>query len=1045
MTDVHADNNIDWNRMRKKSLLYSWIIILSSCLLMAGCNDDVLLRESEVGPEVDVVLNFGATHQEKIDISTRATLDVHYESMIRNLYVFIFTANGQKVYGNYFDSDDLGETTQKQYWTVTNMPSDNNTIQTSGMVHMTVPSVSSGAEIVLVANVDLDFLNISPERLGRVSKKEDLNELVVSLNQHSAERNAGYFMMTGNVGNVSISQTGQISCGKIMLERLDAKVEVNVQIIPENETNNQKVKQFTPQSWEVVNLPQSALLMPNANEVLALSGENYFNIAPKNFETTKNVVVGDKSAIQYGFSFYTLENKRSGDKKNSVNGNLHNRELRNKDSNGQYDNTNGLWENAPELATYVIIKGELQVEKGAGDNMVADVTYYVHLGNFASDKDNYDIQRNTHYTYTINIKGINNIELEVETSNDNNSNSITESQSGAMGNIYETDRIHTFDAHYGQFVYTVRAVDINVEDMTWYVRTPFGREGVPSKDVNGNDVYNDLDYKWVEFMLNDVKTDNTYSDANKPYPGKNTELLNVVDMINMVKKEVVAWRNGEESKFDENGEMKFTIFVNEFYYQENPMNPNDSGILWKKFVNQPPRLMHILSGTQHSKDGDSSKTNSMLTIRQHSIQTPYNINPAKTDLSTAWGCETVDDMYKQAWFYSPKERLVSLGWEGITYKYYMEMYNNQYTPILSHTANNTSRTDGLYNTAALLNFLKNSDGNSLRWSTFLNYETEELQLKGDYRAGLYSVFLRNRDLDGDDIVDAEELRWYIASLDQLCGLFLGDQGLSADAQLYPLATNREPNSIVRDGSVFDGVYPWRLHVVSSTAWQNTAGNLPTVVWAEEGISTGQYQTDWGKPGYSPIHCVRNLGMPDATMHTIVRDEENYPKDRLVKVTYPLYISPDVVYKFDFTNMNEESRRYYTTRELAPDDEYSLMSRLYDGFETGPLLDVGFYYHDTETAIGWKNRLESGESTSLAPSYRIPNLREGAVMHLYCREAYWWGGYSTMVNNYYSFGILGNYEIPYDWVYSWNVSHWTITMNIGNSSTWVRFVKDWNPQ
>ena len=1028
--------------MRKKSLLYSWIIILSSCLLLAGCNDDVLLRESEVGPEVDVVLNFGATHQEKIDISTRATLDVHYESMIRNLYVFIFTANGQKVYGHYFDSDNLDKTTQKQYWTVTNMLSGNNTVQTSGMVHMTVPSVSSGAEIVLVANVDLDFLNISPERLGRVSKKEELNELVVSLNQHSAERNAGYFMMTGNVGNVTISQTGQINCGKIMLERLDAKVEVNVQIIQENGSNYPKVKQFTPQSWEVVNLPQSSLLMPNA-EVLALSGENYFNITPKNFETTKNVVVGNKSAIQYGFSFYTLENKRSGDKKNSVNGNLHNRELRNKDSNGQYDNTNGLWENAPELATYVIIKGELQVEKGAGDNMVADVTYYVHLGNFASDKDNYDIQRNTHYTYTINIKGINNIELEVETSNDNNSNSITESQSGAMGNIYETDRIHTFDAHYGQFVYTVRAVDINVEDMTWYVRTPFGREGVPSKDVNGNDVYNDLDYKWVEFMLNDVKTDNTYSDANKPYPGKNTELLNVVDMINMVKKEVVAWRNGEESKFDENGEMKFTIFVNEFYYQENPMNPNDSGILWKKFVNQPPRLMHILSGTLHSKDGDSSKTNSMLTIRQHSIQTPYNINPAKTDLSTAWGCETVDEMYKQAWFYSPKE--VTYIPDYVTIQP-ISTYAKESEYPLAHKANNTSQSDGLYNTAELL-YAKDGE---LEWGKYLNYSGPELQLKDEYKASLYSIFLRNRDLNGDGFLQANELRWYIASLDQLSGLFLGDQGLSGDAQLYPIETSRKPNEPIVGGK-FNGVFPWRMHVVSSTAWYgwdeegNRIGFLPTVVWAEEGFSIEQYQQHWGKNAYSSIRCVRNLGMPDASSVNIKTPGANYPTDQLVKVLYPSYTNdPTVVYKFDFTNMNEESRRYYTTRELAPDDEYSLMSRLYDGFETGPLVNTGYTYHDETN--GWKNRLESGKDTSLAPGYRTPNLREGVLMHLYCTDPNWWGGQGTIVNNFYSFGKFGNDATLYDdKVYSWTIYFWTITMEPKEYNTWIRFVKDWNPQ
>jgi len=1006
-----------------KHWINKYIIMVCSCLLGWSCSDEVLVQQSEVGKPVDVVLCFGATNNDQIEIKSRATYELHYESMVRNVYAFVF-ANGQKIYGHYFSADDLNKTNQKEYWTVTNMASDN-TGKTQGTLHMSVPEVSAGgAEIVLIANIDLDFMNVSQERLGLVRTKDDLNELVVSLNQEIPDRNAGYFMMTGSQTGVTISSQGVISVPNtpIKLRRLDAKVEVNVRVNPNEVSNSQKVKTFTPESWEVINLPKSSYLVPN-NDALQLSADSYYNIHPKNFETTENEA-GNTGGVLYGFSFYTLENIRSGEKKKSVGGNYHHRDRRIKNDDGTYKDKDeyGMWEYAPELATYLIIKGELEMVVDPGQtteqHLIADVTYYVHLGNFATDTDNYDVVRNTHYKYTINIKGVDNIELEVETSNDD-TDGITEDQPGAMGHLYEAEAdTYTFDAHYGQRVYTIHADDVDIEHMTWYVRTPFGREGIPQKDASGNEIYNDLDYKWVEFMLNEKLASGNYSDANQKYPADKSKLLTVIDVVSLIKKQVTAWREGKESLVDNNGDLKFTVFVNEFYYEQNPMNPSDPDILWKKFVNQPNRLMHILCNYNRSKDEDSSVTGSILTIRQRAIQTPYNINPAKTALTTGWGCETVDEMHKEAWFY-PGENVGSAGTKP------------------SYTSDNTSRTDGLYNTACLLNLVQGTGNNknvntNLLWDTFIEYSGNDIKLKDEYKGGLYSPLLRNRDLDGDGKIDPNELRWYIASLDQLCGLFIGDQGLSSDAQLYPISASREPNTKINDNNnPFNGVFPWRLHVVSSTAFGETAGNNPTIVWAEEGASTGQYKGDGSKPGYVPIRCVRNLGMPDATASTICSKGGNFPSDPLVIVHRP----SSSVYRFDFTNMNEESRRYYTTRELAPGDEYSLMSRLYDGFETGSLINTGNSYPYL------KEILESGRTYNNAVSgYRVPNVREGVVMFLYCDND--WLSTSTIVGSYYSFGKFGN---EYDGNgYTWEIRNNLVTVKYNANTRSVRLIKDWNP-
>ncbi len=1030
--------------MKNRTIIYiltAWCCIL----LLGGCSEQDLYQDSTIGGNACTVLEFGTTTHEQITIKTRTTYDLYYESMVRNIYAFVF-ANGEKIYGHYFDKENLDKSNSKEYWTVSNMSSSDTGTQTNGRLYMSVPAVSGDVEIILIANIDLDFMNISQERLGLIRTKNDLNKLVVSLNQEIPDRNAGYFMMTGSKNNARISSDGKITTdGSIMLQRLDAKIEVNVRVNPNEISDRQQVEEFTPESWQIINLPKSSHLLPN-DTPLQLVEDSYFSLSPKNFESTENEIVNGVATggVLHGFSFYTLENKRSNDLKKSVGGNYHNRDRRNKnldnptDSDyGTYNNDNGMWEYAPELATYMIIKGELTMVVDPGltseQHLIADVTYYVHLGDFAKDKDNYDVVRNNHYKYTINIKGIENIEVEVDTSNDNQPG-ITENQPGAMGHLYEAEEdIYTFDAHYGQRVYTIRATDVDTDHMTWYVRTPFGREGIPLKDESGNEIYNDLDYKWVEFMVNDkIAGNNRYSDSNMHYPADKSKLMNVIEMLSMVKEEVVAWREGRESTFDENGEMKFTIFVDEFYYDENPMNPNDPDILWKKFVNQPNRLMHILCKNNRSADDDSSITGSILTIRQRSIQTPYNISLERTDLNEAWGCETQDETNNLAWFYHPDERLGTL--------------NASHKP--SYTPDNISKTDGLYNTACLINLVSGtgnnkSVNNNLRWDTYIDYSENDLKLKQQYLSGLHSVLLRNRDIDGDGIIDPEELQWYIASLDQLCGLFIGDQGLSTDAQLYPIAASLEPNAPIQ-GGVFNGVYPWRLHVVSSTAFSQTAGNSPTIVWAEEGASTGEYQVHYGKPAYSPVRCIRNLGMPLATAADIYTAGANYPEDMLVNVIRPTgTINKNSVYKFDMRNMNKESlRAYYTTHELVPDNEYSSVSRVYNGFETGEQQQ----YTTTNPSYNvLKADLETGGSPSPA-GYRVPNLREGVIMHLYCDNTTWWdSNKGSLVSNYYSFGYHGN---RYDYVngehfYSWSIYYDRVTLG-NNASQYIRFVRDIQP-
>ena len=112
-----------------------------------------------------------------------------------------------------------------------------------------------------------------------------------------------------------------------------------------------------------------------------------------------------------------LENRESVNLKNRVDS-YHARDQRIKNADGSDNTANGLGLNAPENATYLEINGEVHMEINTAETgmqeLIGDVTYYVHLGNFRSDQNNYDVLRNTHYTYNVTIHGVDQIRVEVE-------------------------------------------------------------------------------------------------------------------------------------------------------------------------------------------------------------------------------------------------------------------------------------------------------------------------------------------------------------------------------------------------------------------------------------------------------------------------------------------------------------------------------------------------------------------------------------------------------------------------------------------------------
>ncbi|MGL4805188.1 MAG: hypothetical protein ACRC26_02455, partial [Bacteroidales bacterium] len=520
------------------------------------------------------------------------------------------------------------------------------------------------------------------------------------------------------------------------------------------------------------------------------------------------------------FSFYVLENRNAPKELIPVSGDAGaDYALREKQDKEQISSTlpgqtvqNGAFVYAPQYGTYVQFKGRISYKDTDGKNIDGDVVYTVHLGYVKSIDGNgivndYDIDRNTYYTYNVKIESANSIKVEAESTNPDE-----EKQPGAEGDLTIDGQVLRFDSH---FETTTIEFDkkLNKSFMTWSVHTPFSK-GQVSDDVK--------DYKWIYFKLS-PKNESYYLNTFSSFPGLDkvfsgetitvSQLLRNTDKLLDIKQLISVLKDSESNSklYDVNDKVRFTVFVHENYYEKDPNsdNPQENLLLWKRFVNREDRVMNIIYGVKYSPDGQSSLTHTYYSFRQASIQTMYNPELNDALLKTAWGTEMLQD--KQKYKVDEKDEIKDIS---------------------------TSANDGRTNTINLWNV----NGNSA-WNTYV--EPSSNSMKEKYNYARYACMQRNRDLNGNGKVDKNEVRWYMASINQLTDLWLGERSFNQEASLY------------KKEDAIDYGNKWKeLWFVSSTL----NGFQPMVLWSAEGSSIGDLKgvPEQGKEKLV-YRCVRNLG------------------------------------------------------------------------------------------------------------------------------------------------------------------------------------------
>lgn len=1016
--------------MRQFAKIHSLCLILLILFGVSACNDDLGVGTGTVkeGVPTTISLNFSTNSQ---TVQSRVEQPGETEYNVSSVYLFAFNSNGDKTGGQAFNS---------QKGLTGSYVNDSFTGTLSGF------NVLSGSNQTLYALVNYDNANFTLSKsLDEINRIEDLEDLTVKIADERITLNRYSFFMLGKEEGVTVSERGEVTADdggevKLQMKRLDAKITFEIKTNIDGAISG--TVKFIPKSFLVKQLPLSARV--------AEAKENSSDIIYKSMTEDMKVTNFDKvGETESSFTFYMFENRVAPPDKGADGGSgkwidateldAHKAEsmyaLREKEEKSQLgeqdaahpgmtEQNTGKYLYAPEHATFVEITGELSYERrneGVTEYVNVSARYTIHLGETgtASNRNDekyvndYMVKRNTHYTYTITLTGINSYQAEVE--------SDQEKRPGMEGDvIIAGDQVKAIDSHYARtrIKFTRSALK---EGLSWIVQTPFDK-GMKLYTSNENSI---KDYKWILFAVNKefgldkdgnnspnnsnmvkfpgydaydggASTLNTqtnasndegngtfngkeiwknrmstdaYYDQYKDYLSNDACLRDVNQLINHLK----AQAESSTSKIfetDGNEEVVYvTAFVDEYMYNYDPRTEeykapeaaidNDHLLLWKEVVNGSERMMHIcVKGAQYSPDGDTSWSNSVVTFRQTPIYSMYDASKVES----AWGTESILET-------GPLAAITS------------------HTPSYDLTMNN-----GRKNTLA---FFVNQDGatNGTNWTTVLSRDAADVEggedeLNVGYQNTWYACMTRNRDLDGDNVIDPEEVRWCLASIDELTDLWIGENALPQTAKLYK------------------GNGTYMEHMASSSGAEDT----PWIIWAEEGASRGQYNDgSYNKSNYT-YRCIRYLGISldnvDATPTDYVQVTSATPEVPLYGTSYRIDVSRlSNAAKRDLQDSGHELPVHYERGTDYLNMPYTAFEVLVTPHGQGA---VSRYWNGSNDITGFKDMINSGGVSKLCPEgYRIPNQRELLLMLTSLSSIGWQGSYwSSTKFSYSNEGIFG---------------------------------------
>ena len=535
-------------------------------------------------------------------------------------------------------------------------------------------------------------------------------------------------------------------------------------------------------------------------------------------------------------------------------------------------------------------------EEAAKRFRAGEVSYVVHLGyvgggnynrttdplpgkdirsleEYEKKVNDYNVLRNHHYTYTIGISGVENIKVEATREDGGNAYG-QENQPGSEGMVLEAQHMFSVDAHFDLRTITVdfERMPVGFSTFGFFLSTPYEKDFRVSLKRKENGTYaifdssgkemtdirgHDLD--WIHFAWhgtedepsrslideygNGIAYSDTYGgyvtqqsyndptgallhekDAKHPY-----YLMNSVEFVMQVWDLYQRWLAKGRPAAERTA--TYTVYVDEYHYDRNPLT--GANVEWTTFAAQPPRsALYFVENVEHSADGKSLYTDAHIVITQKSIQTPYATSTAggQSVAEVAFGIEHLDEFDCK--------------------------YNKDTDPAQQYLKGTDQTENGLFNTMRWF-YIYEGDA-----SMMPTWQQAEIYFNGkegarvvepnnsascshddghrQNRRAAWAVYSRNRDLNRDGELQADEIRWFVPTIGQYTICYLAGRAAFEHPLYEPERAHRVSGLDDLDGIPIS-------HYIASTS---------EIFWAEEGCSNSIYNTgrqDWS---YRTIRMAR---------------------------------------------------------------------------------------------------------------------------------------------------------------------------------------------
>jgi hypothetical protein len=868
-----------------------------------SCSDDSLWSSDTVeeGLPAEVTLRFKVSD---MTVRSRVHFDSDEAAQCDEIWVGIYSANtGERKVSQFVEVSDLKELAENEY-------------------ALTVATTSGECYVVAVGNPHSVFV---AGATGEGTIVDDLNGATTfdqfkSLKLRLSDATNVYkitpdFLMCGSYH--SPNSTDTYSFEKVTIYGSDTTLPGSIvlnKVLSYNKfvlTAGDNVT-ITPINWQVCNLPQVTYLTPhdeNATDADGLSGELFGKSIVSVSYDTELLTNGSKA---YTFDFYQFENMRTACEYRSDGEDYigirtgvgideqyadREREYKTADklNSGIYKSLGT--EGNDNYASYVKLNLKVEYYVLKSDNpeteqpidydayagpksdlskRIGYTTYTIHLG-YCEDKDDdglptyatacdFNCCRNTNYTYNVTIAGLNKVIVEAMKEG--------EPQPGASGMVVDLTNgggQYTLDAHYN--VFNIKLTDDERRNIMFYEALPLdGTSYEFSYEEMQTMTKSDAAYNWISFKS--TKNETTLAvykgadDADLMYLN---ELADVENYPNKYSE-------------DSDGGKWYTVFVSEYVYDKDFSGNAIPVTAWQRYTNQSERAIWLADGMlEVSEDKMSRYIRPKYVISQHAIRTFYNDNCA-----TALGVESVNENYG-----------VNLRWE----KCYSDINNwnhfngrancwkvvrnNKYVwedLIRSSHPETIISDDGMtYATVPQQTDMEwqwRNSGGAYKNSWYLNKYDISPNDERQFNI-MMSCMNRNRDENGDGVIDNTEIKWFLPTFIDYTAMNIGSEVISNpmfdhnEHGRYDMLTDRAAR-----------VLPY--HYYSSDY---------EIYWAEigGGATFVPRVNDLDQNGYN-LRCVRNLGT------TTDHDDYNLNNFYYIKneILDPFSVSDNVI---SFENFN----------------------------------------------------------------------------------------------------------------------------------------------